>query len=61
MQVKPEYCPCKGCNNRTLGCHDNCDGYEAYKKRREEINNARRQQSYDESAYISRIAHRKSR
>lgn len=24
-------CPCKGCNDRFVGCHSNCDRYAQYK------------------------------
>lgn len=29
--------PCKGCEKRYPGCHDKCEGYQAYAKDREQI------------------------
>jgi hypothetical protein len=34
-------CPCKGCTERTILCHGRCDGYQQWKKEREEINRIR--------------------
>ena len=30
--------PCKGCSDRTAGCHGNCEGYAAWVKEKEAIN-----------------------
>lgn len=30
-------CKCKGCEERTLGCHDNCQAYAEYKAYREQV------------------------
>lgn len=30
-------CPCKGCTERQIGCHGNCEGYINYQKQREEL------------------------
>ncbi|MBR6289228.1 MAG: hypothetical protein IKR19_07835 [Acholeplasmatales bacterium] len=32
---------CKGCTKRYLGCHDKCESYQEYKRKREEFNAAR--------------------
>lgn len=34
--------PCRYCENRILGCHDRCEKYIAFKREREQIIEARR-------------------
>ena len=31
-------CPCKDCYNRTITCHGVCEGYQAWKAERDEMN-----------------------
>lgn len=30
--------PCKGCKERAVGCHANCEKYKVYRKKKDEIN-----------------------
>ena len=34
-----DICPCKGCNERKIGCHANCEKYNSWKNNGVEINN----------------------
>ena len=34
-------CPCKGCEDRKLGCHGFCKRYKAFRDEREEISRKR--------------------
>lgn len=43
---KPEV-PCLNCNNRQLGCHDNCIEYDSYRVLQEE---------YNEKLHISKVS-----
>lgn len=39
MEVKQRLkSPCKNCESRYLGCHDECVNYTEYKRKKEEIN-----------------------
>lgn len=38
-------CPCKGCTERTPGCHDHCEKYQPWKKAREECKAAERREA----------------
>jgi 5-formaminoimidazole-4-carboxamide-1-beta-D-ribofuranosyl 5'-monophosphate synthetase len=31
------FCPCKDCNERFLGCHSICDNYKNYKSKVDEL------------------------
>ena len=37
-------CKCKDCDNRTIGCHSNC---ESYKQFRDEIAKAKQKQDFE--------------
>ena len=37
--------PCKGCENRYIGCHSKCDDYKAFKDTRHQINENRKKES----------------
>ena len=41
--------PCKGCGKRHIGCHGECEGYQAWKK---EHDRARRELQADVNSYI---------
>lgn len=35
--------PCQNCKSRYLGCHDECVGYQNYKRKKDEINSVLRE------------------
>lgn len=37
--------PCKGCENRYLGCHSKCEDYAKFKQYRERINQNRKSEA----------------
>jgi hypothetical protein len=44
-------CNCKGCTDRTLGCHDSCDSYLLFKEDRERV----RQSKINDKIYMGYI------
>ena len=36
-------CPCKGCQDRTEGCHSRCERYKECKRKHDEIMKAKRE------------------
>ena len=38
--------PCKGCEERVLGCHDQCERYQDYRKKQDKYNLAVRKEKY---------------
>ena len=52
-------CPCKGCDNRKLGCHGFCEGYKAWSAEREEVN--RKRSAEQDARQLSRDHERKYR
>lgn len=54
MKLEPT-CPCKDCTLRHLACHSSCEGYKQFKEYNEAKANHIRQESYDLSAYITRM------
>lgn len=47
---------CKGCTERTLGCHSRCEKYAKYKAQVDMINKYRRNEKLRDSVEIQRIA-----
>jgi len=39
-------CPCKGCKNRSVNCHNNCKPYIEWSKKAKENNQKQRFQSW---------------
>ena len=37
--------PCKNCERRELGCHDNCPDYLTYRAELDEVNRQKREQN----------------
>lgn len=58
MKLEP-ICPCKDCTSRHLACHSECECYKQFKEYNEAKANYIRQESYDLSAYITRMGKRK--
>ena len=46
--------PCKGCADRTPGCHDKCEKYKEWKKILESANKARKEYQF-KAAIFSKI------
>ena len=44
--------PCKGCMDRVLGCHDNCEKYQEYKAKNDAARKVRQQ---EQDVTIARI------
>lgn len=40
--------PCRGCSDRTIGCHSTCKRYFEYRKRVDEIREAERRRRREE-------------
>ena len=36
------YCACKGCTERYVGCHSNCEKYKDFLQRNEDVRNQRK-------------------
>jgi len=47
--------PCKGCEERYIGCHDSCLKYGAWKEEREKVKQKRREY-YDERRFIHEVS-----
>lgn len=54
MIVK-DNCPCKDCTNRQLGCHDTCDAYTQYSKKRRRMRAEQAAQNQDHFAFVNRV------
>ena len=46
--------PCKGCEDRYIGCHDSCFRYGKWKEERE-VEKARRREYYEQLRFFSDI------
>lgn len=46
--------PCKGCEDRYIGCHSSCFKYDDWKKQREETNQ-RRRDYYDSNRFVKEV------
>lgn len=44
MKINP--CPCKGCEERVLGCHSRCPKYLEFHKKREKLYEVRKKEFY---------------
>ncbi|MBQ0099723.1 MAG: hypothetical protein KBS91_04175 [Firmicutes bacterium] len=51
-------CPCKGCNDRSIGCHENCRLYALYK---EKVDSARKNEQEYRSIYRDKTARKIAR
>ena len=40
--VTREMSPCKGCEQRNVGCHDHCEKYKEWRSGLDELNKARK-------------------
>lgn len=49
------YCPCKDCKDRVVGCHAECGKYAEFLVTDKAIKDAMREQKKDENAYIRRV------
>lgn len=49
--------PCKGCGDRTPGCHANCPGYAAYRDQVRDLNDSARIEEARDYARYSFDAH----
>lgn len=45
--------PCKGCTDRTPGCHSGCERYADFKRKKEEINEQIRQAKAPNYEHVS--------
>lgn len=52
--------PCRYCEQRVLGCHDRCEKYLEYKREREQIIAARRDE-LDADAFVVEIIRREQK
>lgn len=41
---QPIECPCHGCESRKVGCHDECEGYRAFRKELDALNEMERRE-----------------
>lgn len=53
--------PCRYCETRVLGCHDRCEKYLEYKRERELINQARRDEIDVDAHVVDVVRNQKKR
>ena len=49
--------PCKNCPDRSLGCHDHCEKYKAYKQEHKELNDLKRKAIQSENDWYALRRH----
>ena len=53
--------PCKGCPDRFVGCHSQCEGYLSYVEEKDKQTKRMRKIKYDEDQVLSIITKKKGR
>lgn len=53
--------PCRYCEQRVLGCHDRCEKYLEYKREREQISEARRDETDVNGHVVDVVRNQKKR
>lgn len=61
MSKKAAQTPCKDCQKRYIGCHDICEKYQTWHKRRQEYLEARHAQNRENNAIFESHRNRRMR
>lgn len=51
MERLQNKCKCKGCTEQYIGCHSDCESYNAYRKELNEYNEIVKQQKIENARY----------
>lgn len=54
-------CECKGCTERTVGCHSTCEKYKRFKEQNDEIREKKIKAKSEEYYHIRQVLKRKRR